>query len=75
MEGGSALKGVRMISALCWLPRGAAKEVPQTTELTEEDLAALQEAAGEAEGVPTLLQLYLSTVPHSRNQYVFIQTF
>ena len=39
-----------MISALCWLPRGAAAEVPQTTELTEEDLAALQEAAGEEEG-------------------------
>ena len=46
-----------MISALCWLPRGAAAEVPQTTELTEEDLAALQEAAGEEEGALLYLRV------------------
>jgi len=46
--------GLGMISALCWLPRGAANEVPQTTELTEEDLLALREAAGEADGAVLL---------------------
>lgn len=49
-----------MISAICWIPKGAAKPVPEQAEITEEELAALKaqaEAAGGDEvsmcGVPT----------------------
>ena len=50
----------KMISAICWIPKGAAKPVPEQAEITEEELAALKaqaEAAGGDEvsmcGVPT----------------------
>lgn len=35
-----------MISSLCWIPKGVAKEEPIQAELTEEELAALKAAAG-----------------------------
>ncbi|KAF8072950.1 PWP1 [Scenedesmus sp. PABB004] len=37
-----------MISAICWLPRGAAAPVPVPAPLTEEELAAMKEAAAQA---------------------------
>ncbi|PRW56745.1 putative WD repeat-containing [Chlorella sorokiniana] len=38
-----------MISALAWIPKGAAKAEPEVAEVTEEELAAMR-AAAEAEG-------------------------
>ena len=37
-----------MISALCWVPRAAAKDVPIVNEPTPEELEAAAAAAGEA---------------------------
>ena len=34
-----------MISALAWIPRGAAKAEPEVAEVTEEELAAMRAAA------------------------------
>lgn len=36
-----------MISAISWVPRGAAKAVPEVVEPTEEDLEQMREMAGE----------------------------
>ena len=45
-----------MISAVTWVPRGAAKAVPKTAEYTEEELAAAREAAN---GMPLATQCCL----------------
>lgn len=34
-----------MISALCWIPKGAAREEPQVAELTEAEVEAMKAAA------------------------------
>lgn len=36
-----------MISALAWIPRGAAKAVPEVAEVTEAEIAAMKAAAAE----------------------------
>ncbi len=41
----------RMISALCWIAREAAKDVPVLSEPTEEELKELKEAALAGAGV------------------------
>lgn len=37
-----------MISALCWIPKGVAKAVPEVAELTEAEIEAMRAAAAEA---------------------------
>lgn len=39
-----------MISALCWIPKGAAKAEPEMAELTQEDIEALKAEAEAGEG-------------------------
>lgn len=38
-----------MISALAWIPKGAAKAEPEMAELTEAEIEAMRAAAAEAE--------------------------
>jgi periodic tryptophan protein 1 len=37
-----------MISSLCWVPKGAAKAVPQAAPISEEELASMRREAEEA---------------------------
>ena len=42
-----------MISSLCWIPRGAAREEPEMAELTEAEIEALKaEAAAQGADEP-----------------------
>ncbi|KAI3427937.1 hypothetical protein D9Q98_006327 [Chlorella vulgaris] len=44
---GHSAKRPNMISALAWIPRGAAKAVPEVAEVTEAEIAAMKAAAAE----------------------------
>ena len=50
--------GIRMISALAWVPRGVAKEVPETTQLTQTELEKVAAEIGEL--FFTVFSLYYS---------------
>lgn len=60
-----------MISALAWIPRGAAKAEPEVAELTEAEIEAMQAAAAEgADDVPEV-----SRLRRRRSCHLVLQSF